>query len=490
MAEEKPVTPSGYKENPDLLPVPAAERAKGYNLYTWTMAMFSMNTCIPMFFLGPIGAGLGMDLTQALVGAFIGNLAAVIVMYLNGVPGVKYGIPYPVQLRESYGWKGIHIPVLMRGAAGTMWFGIEVWAGSYALTLIVLFALGTPAAAAITSAFSWVVVAVVFYVASFAIVMRYGLKAIGKVADWAGPLMILYFIWLVYFLSQDVRFVGHSPWGVSTAGYLSLSFLLYLAVQTNWWATVALNISDLTRGIRTKGGTGILFWGLMIGVVGCQVLGTGLGYAAVAMTGQILPQDIIVTYAPGAVAIVIGLIFAFLAPWSTDITANSPPLIDILMATLKLRWKTAVVVAAVIAFFAAPWWAVGKAADYTNYMTAWAGNYGILLGPIAGVMIASFWVTRKQKVDVQRLYTYGPQGYWASGGWGKAAFLSMILTWVVCYIISIGSNMAVGLAPLSTASGSFIAYIGPIPFPGSVTWYPATVLSFLFMVFLQKAFKE
>jgi NCS1 family nucleobase:cation symporter-1 len=373
----------------------------------------------------------------------------------------------------------------MRGGAGTMWFGIEIWAGSYALTLIALFALGTPAATAIVSAYSWVVVAVVFYVGSFAVVMRYGLKAIGKVADYAGPLMLLYFIWLVYFLSTTPGF--GSPWGVSTAGYFSISFLLYLAVQTNWWATVALNISDLTRGIKPKGGSATLFWGLMLGVVGCQVLGTGLGYAAVAMTGQILPQDIIVTYAPGGIAIVIGLIFAFLAPWSTDITANTPPLIDILMATLKLRWKTAVVVAAVIGFFAAPWWAVGQAADYTNYMTAWAGNYGILLGPIAGVMIASFWVARKQKLSVERLYTYGPQGYWLSGGWGKAAFLAMILTWVVCYIIAVGANLAMGQSYLSTA---FFAYIGPIPFPGSVTWYPATVFSFLFMVWLQKAFKE
>jgi NCS1 family nucleobase:cation symporter-1 len=435
-----------------------------------------------MFFLGPIGAGLGLDLVQALVGAFIGNLAAVIVMYLNGVPGVKYGIPYPVQLRESYGWKGLHIPVLMRGAAGTIWFGIEVWAGSYALTLIALFALGTPAAVAVVQAYSWVVVAVVFYVASFAVVMRFGLKAIGKVADWAGPLMILYFIWLVYFLSTTPGL--DSPWGVSTVTYFSISFLLYLAVQTNWWATVALNISDLTRGIRPKGGQGVLFWGLMIGVVGCQVLGTGLGYASVAMTGLILPQDIILFYAPGAIAIVLGLIFAFLAPWSTDITANSPPLIDILMATLKLSWKTAVVVAAVIAFFVAPWWAVSKAADYTNYMTAWAGNYGILLGPIAGVMIASFWVTRKKSLDVQKLYSRPGYGL----GWGKSALIAMLLTWIGCYIIAIAANVASGLDPWSSAG--FIAYIGPIPFPGSVTWYPATILSFLFMWGLQKYFKD
>lgn len=480
MAEDKEIIPQGYKENPDLLPIPKTQRAKGYNLYTWTMMMFSMNTCIPMFFLGPIGAGLGMDMWQALIGAFIGNAAAVIAMYLNGVVGVKYGIPYPVQLRESFGFRGMHLPVLLRGIAGTMWFGIEVWAGSYALTLIVFYILGIPLAAA----YSWVVVAVLFYVASFILVMRLGLKGIGKMADWAGPLMILYFIWLVWFLATQPQFAPNVPLlFVSTAGYFSLNFLAYLAVQTNWWATVALNISDLSRGMNPNK-KGAYFWGLMIGVVGCQVLGTGLGYAAVGLTGFILPQDIVVnlnTIAPGlgalgSVAIIVGLLFAFLAPWSTDMTANSPALIDLLMSSFKLRWKNAVLGAGIVAFFVAPWWAVGKAADYTNYMTSWAGNYGILLGPIAGIMIGSYWIYRKQNLDVQKLYTSGPQGYWFSGGWSKAAYLSLILTWVVCYLIAFPTGQ--------------LAYIGPVPFPGGVTWYPAIVFSFLFQVIFARMFKE
>ena len=87
------------------MPVPADQRAKGYNLYTWTFMMFSMNTCIPMFFLGPIGGGLGLSLWQVLAGALIGNFAAVVVMFLNGMVGLKYAIPYPVQLRESFGLK-------------------------------------------------------------------------------------------------------------------------------------------------------------------------------------------------------------------------------------------------------------------------------------------------------------------------------------------------------------------------------------------------
>jgi len=87
MADTATVVPKGYTENPDLMPTPRAQQK--YGGWTWTLMMFSMNTCIPMFFLGPIGQGMGLDIWQALVGSLIGNLAAVVVMWLNGVVGVE-----------------------------------------------------------------------------------------------------------------------------------------------------------------------------------------------------------------------------------------------------------------------------------------------------------------------------------------------------------------------------------------------------------------
>jgi NCS1 family nucleobase:cation symporter-1 len=487
---EATITPQGYKENPDLMPVPADQRAKGYNLYTWTFMMFSMNTCIPMFFLGPIGGGLGLSLWQVLAGALIGNFAAVVVMFLNGMVGVKYAIPYPVQLRESFGFKGIHLPVLIRGISGTMWFGIEVWAGSYALTLIALWALGV--ANWQTAVFTWMVPAVIVYLVLLVAVMRYGLRGIGRMADFAGPLMILYFVWLAYFLATQSQFSGNIPGlYVSTASYFSVSFLLYLAVQTNWWATVALNISDLSRGMHPKK-SGAFFWGLIIGVVLCQGLGTILGFAVTQLTGTTLPQDTILKYAGsglgilGGIAVVVGLIFAFLAPWSTDITANVPPLIDIFIGSLKVRWKTAVVFAGIVGFIVTPWWAVSAGSQYTGYIQGWAGDYGILLGPIAGIMIGSYWINRKHTLDLQKMYTSGPNSYF-KGGWGRAAYLSWISTVVVCYIIAILMNMAWSTGPWSNA---FLAYLGAFPFPASVTWYFAVLFGVIFQVLYARALKE
>lgn len=205
-------------------------------------------------------------------------------------------------------------------------------------------------------------------------------------------------------------------------------------------------------------------------------MGSVLGHAAVTMTGVVLPQEIILKFAPGVIAILLGLFFSFLAPWTTDLTANSPPLIDLIMVEGKLSWKTSTILAGIVAFFIAPWWAVESGPDFVNYITAWASNYGILLGPLAGIMIANFWVTRKGYYDIQRLYTYGPEGPWYANGWSKAAFTSLVLTWVLCYIIAYPTGQ--------------IAYLAGIPFPGGVMTYPAVVISFALYALLAKTFGE
>ncbi len=472
------VVPKGYTENPDLMPL--ARSQQKYGGWTWMLMMFSMNTCIPMFFLGPIGLGLGLNFWQALWGSLVGNLAAVIVMWLNGKVGERHGITFPVQLRESFGFRGTHIPVVMRGLSGLVWFGVEAWAGSLAITMIIVALTGVPKDQVTAVAIKYLVIALFVYLLSFVLVMLFGLQGIGQMANWAGPIMLVYFIWLVIWLLTRGEFQPNIPklW-VSTAGYLSFNFLAYLAVQTNWWATVALNMSDISRGINPDK-KGAFFWGLVIGIVVGQMIGTALGYIAVALTGTILPQDIIVKYTPGIVPALIGLLFAFLAPWSTDMTANSIPLFNILMSTFKMRWKPAVIVGSIIAFFAAPWWAVQNGQAYVNYIQGWAGNYGILLGPIGGIMVANYWIVNKGKYELQRLYVKGAGGAWYQNGWKLSGFIALVLTWIVCYLIAWGIKQ--------------MAYINigslKIPFPGGVIWYFSVVVAILLEWLFANLLKE
>ena len=169
--EKVEIAAKGYEENPDLMPAQLKDRR--YNTKTIILMFFSMNTCIPMFFLGPIGRSLGLSLMQVLVGAAIGNSLTALVMWLNGVIGTRYGVSYPVQLRESFGFKGTVVPLFMRGLVGLMWFGIEAFVGSLALLMIFLVIIGTPKSDVLPLATRYLPIALVFYIASLIYVMRH-----------------------------------------------------------------------------------------------------------------------------------------------------------------------------------------------------------------------------------------------------------------------------------------------------------------------------
>ena len=87
--------------NKDLAPVPPARR-------TWRVGSFaalwiSMSACIPTYMLASSLIGGGMNWSQAILTIFLGNLIVVIPMILNAHAGTRYGIPFPVFCRASFG---------------------------------------------------------------------------------------------------------------------------------------------------------------------------------------------------------------------------------------------------------------------------------------------------------------------------------------------------------------------------------------------------
>src|SRR5437762_7477348 len=117
--------------NKDLAPAPKARR-------TWRVGSFaalwiSMSACIPTYMLASSLIGGGMNWSQAILTIFLGNLIVVIPMILNAHAGTKYGIPFPVFCRASFGTRGANIPALMRALVACGWFGIQTWIGGNAI---------------------------------------------------------------------------------------------------------------------------------------------------------------------------------------------------------------------------------------------------------------------------------------------------------------------------------------------------------------------
>jgi len=169
------------------------------------------------------------------------------------------------------------------------------------------------------------------------------------------------------------------------------------------------------------------------------------------------------------------------APFSTDITANIPATINILTSTLKLPLKWAAIGTGVIEFFLAPWWAVSNGQGIVNYVQDFSAYYGIIPGPIGGIMIADYYVLKKRNYDLQKLYTKGPEGYWYHNGYSYAAILSYVLTILITYLFS----WAIGQMHWTICYQYKL-----IPWPTNLSWYLEVVLNFILYIPLAKAFKE
>lgn len=118
----------------DLAPVPANKRSWSQ----WHLAFIwvGMAVCIPTYMLASMMITSGLSWVSALVIIGLANLVITVPMVLNGHAGVKYGIPFPVVGRSSFGTVGIQIPSLIRAVVACGWFGIQTWIGGQAIVAI------------------------------------------------------------------------------------------------------------------------------------------------------------------------------------------------------------------------------------------------------------------------------------------------------------------------------------------------------------------
>src|ERR1700704_3316902 len=93
--------------NPDLAPVPTERRTWG--TYNFAALWVSMSVNILTYMLAASFVQGGMDWKQAVLTVFLGNTIVLAPMLLNSAPGAKYGIPFPVLARASFGVLGANV---------------------------------------------------------------------------------------------------------------------------------------------------------------------------------------------------------------------------------------------------------------------------------------------------------------------------------------------------------------------------------------------
>ena len=121
--------------NADLAPTTPANRTWG--TYNYIALWFSMSMEVTTYMLASSLIAGGMNWKQALFTILLGNLIVLVPMLLNAHAGAKYGIPFPVFVRASFGALGANIPAMLRALVACGWFGIQSWLGGQAIAAMI-----------------------------------------------------------------------------------------------------------------------------------------------------------------------------------------------------------------------------------------------------------------------------------------------------------------------------------------------------------------
>ncbi len=420
--------------NDDLAPVPPSGRKWG--AASIAALWISMSACIPTYMLASGLIGSGMNWSQAVFTIFLGNVIVVIPMILNAHAGTRYGIPFPVFCRASFGTTGANIPALLRALVACGWFGIQTWIGGDAIFKIVgvfspAFTSGTPLPIlAITPAHF--ACFLFFWAINMWVIWR-GIDTIRLLLNFKAPLLIalgLLLLWWAWqaaggfgpILSQPSAFDAGQP----KAGQFWSFFGPSLTGMVGFWATLSLNIPDFSRYAKSQRDQIV---GQALGLPTTMALYSFIGVAVTSATtviyGKTLwdPIDVLTRFT-NPVVLVGALVALCIATLATNIAANvvSPANDFAQLAPKRITFRIGGLITGLVGIVMMPWKLV---ADPSGYIFTWLIGYSALLGPIGGIMIADYFAYRNKVLNVPALYSADGE-YTYSGGFSWVAITALL----------------------------------------------------------------
>lgn len=418
----------------DLAPIEQSKRS--WNTWNYAALWISMSLCIPTYMLASSLIEGGMNWWQAILTIFLGNTVVLVPMILNGHAGAKYGIPFPVFARASFGVKGANIPAVLRAIVACGWFGIQTWIGGYALYQ--LFKVWFPAIETIPDIFpaSWelktgpAITFFVFWLLNMYIVYL-GVDSIKKLLVFKAfflPLAALALLfWAISASEGGLGTILAQPSKFATNADFWAYFFPGLTGMVGFWATLSLNIPDFTRyavsqRAQVLGQTIALppsmtlfaFIGVVVTSATTIIFGTTI-WDPLVLAGK-FDSKLLVSIAMIAVAI---------STLATNIAANivSPANDFANLAPSKISFKAGGYITGIIGVLIFPWKLI---ADPTGYIFTWLIAYSSLLGPVGGIMIADYFFIRSKELNLEHLYKEKGE-YTFSKGFNSAAIIALVL---------------------------------------------------------------
>src|ERR1700682_6176544 len=234
--------------NEDLAPIPASRRSWG--TYNYAALWVAMSVNIPTYLLASGMIAGGMNWKQAIFTVFLGNVLVLIPMLLNAHAGARYGIPFPVFARASFGVLGANVPALLRALVACGWFGIQTWIGGGGINALLVALLPSWSQLAYGPAICFAA----FWLLNVLVILR-GIETIRFLQGISAPFLLLIGAALLLWARSKAGGFGPmlaTPSKFQTFGEFFRFFIPSLTGVVGFWATVSLNIPDFTPYARSQ----------------------------------------------------------------------------------------------------------------------------------------------------------------------------------------------------------------------------------------------
>ena len=425
-------------QNEDLAPIPADQRT--WKLWHFVSLWVGMSVCIPTYMLSASMIESGMSWRQSLLAIFLGNAIVLVPLMINGFAGTRYGIPFPVYARASFGLTGAHIPSLLRSVVACGWFGIQTWIGGLAISGL----LGILWSGWAGLGGDWAFMGhgvpefagfLLFWLINVYFVWA-GTESIKWLETLSAPFLIAMglalFLWATgaaggigAILAQSDQLVTARQ-DLGQIGFATTLFIPWLTAMVGFWATLSLNIPDFTRyAVSQRDQAAGQAIGLLVTMPLFSFIGVAVTAATVILFGEAIwnPVDLVARLSAEQGSVTMGgvaMLAIVVATLSTNIAANvvSPANSFSNLDPRRVGFRAGGLIAAVIGIFIVPW-------KLLDLYQGWLISYSGLLGAVGGVILCDLVFVRRFHLDVEALYTEGSE-YAYDSGFNRAALVATV----------------------------------------------------------------
>ena len=372
-------------------------------------------------------------------------LAGFFIMWLvnlSGKPSVKLGVPYPVFARASMGVIGANFPAMVRGIVAMFWYGAQTYFASTAVALLLRALSGSNGGGDTFLGMDGIDWISFIFVAGFQIYLFWqGIDLIRKFLNFAGP--AVYAVMIILMLTIWVKAgggllseVGNIFSGVgSYEGGAFAAFLLVFGTMVAYFAAVVINFGDFARFVKNekemrKGN----LWGLPGNIFLFSFIALMVTAGTVSVFGETLTNPTEMVARVGHLGLTIIAAFAFFAATiGINMVANFiPPAYDLAnLIPSKINFRTGGLITSIVGFVIGAFWV----SVISNIgMFPFVNTLGAILAPVYGIMIVDYYVIKKQRIDINQLFSSKKGGkYYYNDGWNQKAFVA----WTIAGVFSV-----------------------------------------------------